>query len=187
MDVSKAAIAAAYESLPDLTFLDERAADNWSPLFAVLSVVDPVRVDELKRCAETVSSGRADSADDSLPLRLLADFFVVAKSKTENVVRADDLISGAREQPENPWSEDIKLTPRKVAHWLRGFGIRPVRTESYRGYERKDILAAADRYLPHQASEASGSVSRNSRKHLAMTDADASDGCTAKGDTDGAE
>jgi hypothetical protein len=187
MDASKLVIAAAYESLPDLTFLDERAADNWSPLFAVLSVSDPTRVDELKRCAETLSSGRTDSADDSLPLRLLADFSAVADSRTETVIRTDDLLSGAREQAENPWAEEVKLTPHKTAKWLRGFGIRPARTESYRGYERNAILAAAKRYLPQEASKASGSVSHNSRKHLGMTDADASDGCSGKNDADAAE
>ena len=187
MDVSKAVIAAAYESLPDLTFLDERAADNWSPLFAVLSIADPTRVDELKRCAETLSSGRADSADDSLPLRLLADFSAVADSKTERVVRTDDLLSGAREQAENPWAEEVKLTPHKAAKWLRGFGIRPARTETYRGYERMAILAAATRYLPQQASGATGSVSHNSRKHLRMTDVDASDGYSTKNEADAAK
>jgi hypothetical protein len=179
MDMSKPVIGAAYESLPDLIFLDERAADNWSPLFAVLSVPDPTRVDELKRCAEILSSGRADSADDSLPLRLLADFSAVADSRAERVVRTDDLLSGAREQPENPWTEEVKLTPHKAAKWLRGFGIRPARTETYRGYEHKAILDAANRYLPQQAS---GSVSHNSWKNLRMTEVDASDGYGARND-----
>lgn len=187
MDVSHAAIAAAYESLPDLIFLDERAADNWSPLFAVLSVVDPPRVDELKRCAQALSSGRADSSDDHLPLRLLADFSAVAEPRTERVIRTDDLIAESRERPENPWAEEVKLTPHKASKWLRGFGVRPMRTESYRGYEREAILDAASRYLPHQASEASGSVSHISHKYLEMTDADASDTLSAQREIDGTE
>jgi len=186
VNTSKAAITAAYESLPDLTFLDERAADNWSPLFAVLGVVDPRRVDELKGCGEMLSSARADSVDDSLPLRLLADLFVVAKSRNEKIIRTDELLDGAREEPENPWTREVELTARKAAKWLREFGIRPVRTKSYRGYERQAILDVANKYLRHQPSAASGSVSRNSHKDLGMTDADAPDGNSARGDINGA-
>jgi hypothetical protein len=79
------------------------------------------------------------------------------------------------------------LTPHKAAKWLRGFGIRPARTETYRGYERKAILAAANRYVPQQPSGATGSVSHNSRKHLRMTDADASDGYSTKNEADAAK
>jgi putative DNA primase/helicase len=175
MTSSASAIARTYESLGDLAFLDDRAADNWSPLFAVLKVIDPTRTGELKRSAEILSLGRNDSGEDSLPLRLLADFAVIAESSAEKVIRTDDLITGAKERPENPWAEDIKLTPHKAGKWLRGFGIRPVRTETYRGYDRKAILEAASRYLLYKASEASGSVMPKSHQDLRMTHADASD------------
>ena len=175
MGSSASAIANAYESLGDLTFLDDRAADNWSPLFAVLGVIDPTRTGELTRSAETLSLGRTDSGEDSLPLRLLADFATIAESSTETVIRTDDLITGAKERPENPWAEEIKLTPHKAAKWLRGFGIRPVRMEAYRGYDRKAILDAASRYLQYKASEASGSVMSKSYQELGMTHADAPD------------
>jgi hypothetical protein len=157
MEHAKSAVAHAYQSLPDLTFLDDRAADNWAPLFALVGVLDPSRLAELRTCATVLSTSRSDMADDSLPLRVLSDFAAVAAERVEKVIPTDQLIDGAKKQPESPWDE-VDLTPRKAAKWLRGFGIKPGRVESYRGYDRKALLEAASRYLtvyPSFPSEAS--------------------------------
>jgi len=175
MTSSTSAVAAAYEAMGDLAFLDERAADNWAPLFAVLSVIQPERISELKRSAEILSLVRSDSDDDSLPLRVLADFAAVADTSSEEVIRSEDLIKGAIERPENPWADDIKLTPRKAAKWLKGFGLKPKQEPRgrYRGYNRKAILEAATLYL--QVSKASESVKSNSHQVLDLTHADTSE------------
>jgi hypothetical protein len=175
---SRKAIGGAYASLPDLPFLDDRAADNWSPLFAVVNLIDPLRGRDLKQDAMTLCASRADMVDDCLPLRLLSDFATVARTRQEDVIATSILIMGAMQIEEAPWGREVDLTPRKVAKWLRGFSIWPTRKESYRGYERGTILAAARRYNAEEGSEASGSVIPNSFNDLEMTNADASDGCS---------
>lgn len=186
-------IVETYRALPDLVFLDDRASDNWSSLFAVVSVLDSSRLPELRESAGSLSAERAElSSEDSLPLRLLSDFAAIAAQRTEKVIPTSILIEQARKIEEAPWAGEIELTPRKAARWLRGFGLRPmqarIETEKVRGYERQAIAGAASRYListPSGTSEASGT--NNSFKHLRVPLVpDVPDG-QQEGDGDGAE
>jgi hypothetical protein len=172
-------ICEAYKALPDLGFLDDRAADNWSPLFALVGVAAPARLRELRKVAETLSRDRAEnSVDDSLPLRLLSDFANVARESTEAILPTAHLVDRASKIEDSPWAAEISLTGRKIARWLRPFGIKPKRTEVVRGYGREELLRAWQRYCgpvaPH-VSEVSGSVILNFNNDLRMTDADTSD------------
>ena len=65
-------VRCAYENMADLKFLSDR--DLWMPLFAVCTVAEPERLDELQRCAVALSGAKAaGDVEDSLPLKLLAD------------------------------------------------------------------------------------------------------------------
>jgi hypothetical protein len=172
-------ICEAYKAVPDLEFLDDRAADNWSPLFALVGVAAPARLRELRKAAETLSRDRAEtSTDDSLPLRLLSDFANVARGSTETILPTAHLVAEVSKIEDSPWAAEVSLTGRKIARWLRPFGIKPKRTELVRGYGREELLRAWQRYCGPPApyvSEVSGSVIPNPNKDLRMTDADASD------------
>ncbi len=57
-----------------LEFVSDRDAEAWSPLFAILAVADPDRLQELRVCAENLTRSKTSNAeDDSLALQLLAD------------------------------------------------------------------------------------------------------------------
>jgi hypothetical protein len=147
------AIEQAYNRLldTDLKFLGDRDADLWIPLFAVCTVAAPGRVAELKQCAVALSTSKAgDDADDSLPLKLLADIREVWP-KNERQWETAGLTARLKALDESPWESECELTPRKLARMLRPFGVeaRKIRTgeRTARGYLHEELSLAFSRYL----------------------------------------
>jgi len=148
---AKASIAEAYEGISDLGFLADREADCWLPLFAVCAVIAPGRLAELQRCAISLSATKAEAdADDSLPIRLLADVRRVWPEGEENVFTTE-LLERLRHLEESPWHSEVELSARKVARMLRPFGIegRSVRVgdRAAKGYSRETFQPGFSRYL----------------------------------------
>jgi hypothetical protein len=146
------AIGQAYRRLldTDLEFLSDRNAEMWFPLFAICSVSAPDRVAELKRCAVTLCADKAvDDADDSLPLKLLADIKTVWPEGQDRC-DTESLIEKLKAREESPWVE-YQLSPRKLAKMLRPFCVEPrvvrIGARVLRGYEYSGLEAAFSRYL----------------------------------------
>ena len=145
-------ITRAYARLidADLGFLGGRDADLWIPLFAVCSVAAPERVADLKQSAVALSTAKAgEDADDSLPVKLLADIRTVWHEAQEKCDTAT-LIDRLKALEESPWSEH-ELSPRKLARLLKPLGVdsRGVRIgdKTPKGYEYKSLVSAFSRYL----------------------------------------
>jgi hypothetical protein len=144
-----AEIQRAYESL-DLDFLQDRDAEGWEPLFAVVRVADPSRWDELRRCALKLTGDKAATdIHDNLCLRLLADLDTIWP-EGQPAAFTSELIGSLKAIEESPWQE-VELTPRKLAHFLRPFGIEPrqvrVGERTAKGYDFEELEAAFIRYL----------------------------------------
>jgi hypothetical protein len=134
----------------DLEFLSDRDADLWIPLFAISSISAPDKLAQLRRCAETLSATKAgDDADDSLPLKLLADIKTVWPEGQERCDTAT-LLEKLKALEESPWAE-YELSPRRLAKMLRPFDVeaRSVRLGARvsRGYEYDSLKSAFSRYL----------------------------------------
>jgi hypothetical protein len=155
----QSAIGETYKRLlkADLEFLSDRDADLWIPLFAICSVSAPDKVAQLRRCAETLSATKAgDDAEDSLPLRLLADIKAVWPEGQEKLDTAS-LLKKLKALDESPWfaagdgKAEFELSPRRLAKMLRPFGVEPrgVRMEAGtpKGYTYDDLKSAFSRYL----------------------------------------
>ena len=149
------AVRASYENMSDLGFLEDREADLWMPLFALCTVAAPVRMDELKKCARSLSGAKAaDDAEDSQAVKLLADVRRIWPVGRPHMLTAA-LLSQLKRIPESPWEE---LTPRELAAILRPFGTTPrqVRVEggsTGKGYLRAEFESAFSRYLSPEAAE----------------------------------
>lgn len=144
----------------DLGFLGDRDADLWIPLFAVCSVAAPKRVAELKQSAVALSTAKAgDDADDSLPVKLLADIRAVWPEAQEKCDTAT-LIDRLKALDESPWAE-YELSPRKLARMLKPFGVesRGVRIgdKTPKGYEYSALKSAFARYLEDLSATAATS------------------------------
>jgi hypothetical protein len=147
-------VRSVYESMTDLTFLSDRDADIWMPLFAVCSVAAPGRVDELRQCSKILSGAKAaDDVEDSQALKLLADIRAVWTCGAAHIT-TEVLLQRVKAIAESPWA-GIELNPRGLAKMLRPFGAAPrqVRngSETVKGYLRSGLRDAFSRYLPPDA------------------------------------
>jgi hypothetical protein len=151
-------IAAAFQGV-DLTFISDRDAEAWSPLFAILSVAAPERLNELRACAEYLTRAKsANAEDDSLALRLLADMRSVWPESEQNMP-SKVMLERLRGIEDGPWASDERFDARKLAKMLRPFGIKSVTVRvdggTLKGYAREDVQSVFARYLGSQPSQAS--------------------------------
>lgn len=135
--------------------LSDRDVDSWEPLFAVLGMADPTRLDELQRCAEVLTGQkRAADEDDSWPLKLLSDIRKVWPEGQRNMLTAELLIRLHRLE-ESPWDE--RLDDRKLARTLRPFGVQSGQVRdgniSGKGYRLGDLEAVFERYLAPEGKQ----------------------------------
>jgi Protein of unknown function (DUF3631) len=151
-------IGAAYEAA-DLGFVSDRDAEAWAPLFAILSVVSPERLPELRTCAERLTHSKgANAEDDSLTLRLLADIREVW-SESEPKVFTAELLQRLKKIEDGPWASDERFDCRRLSRLLRPFGITAatvrIGAETRKGYTWEHADAAFARYLVSRPSQPS--------------------------------
>jgi hypothetical protein len=146
----------AYEHI-NVDFLSDRELENFEPLIAILTVADATRLNELRRVAETLTAGKAESVrDDSLSLRLLADIRSIWPKEQQRVLTRR-LLDSLKAISDAPWSEEYPLNDRKLARLLAPYGIHPteVRAEAEKGkgYKIEDLSDAFSRYLAPEARQ----------------------------------
>jgi len=143
--------------------LDDRARDNWAPLFAIAEMGGPDWLSAAAQAAIALSIER-DDADESLSVRLLSDIRDVwdtdAPSMSTNTV-----IEGLRNLTEAPWADlpPRGLTANKLAWMLRPFGVRS--HQLTRGGRRslllRELEAAWAPYLAPQTADAADAPDEN--------------------------
>jgi hypothetical protein len=153
------ALQEAYDQASPLEFLEDREEDLFTPLFVLCATFSPSRLGELKGCALALTGAKAEAdVDDSLSLRLLADIQEVWPEGQPNIL-TQDLISRLRGLEESPWSNEVELTPRKLAWLLRAFEIarRSVRVgdSTGKGYVWEDVKPVLLSYVPFKRSQGS--------------------------------
>ena len=144
-----------------LEALSDRDADMWIPLLAICAVGSPDRVDEFRKSARVLCSGKEDEDQNETPMRLLTDIRTVFADVTTPNIFTETLIGHLKELSESPWAE-WELTPRTLAKYLRPFGITSgsvrVREQTGKGYSREKFDDPFSRYLPISPSEKVTSV-----------------------------
>ena len=154
-------IGSAYQTA-DLDFLTDRDAEAWSPLFAILAVLVPERLQELRLCAEHLTGAKAArSEDESLSLKLLADVRA-ALTDAEPGIFGEVLLEKLRSDAESPWPTEVDLNARKLARLLRPFGLVSalvrIGGKVARGYRRDELEPVFSRYLSSGGSVSVTSV-----------------------------
>jgi len=144
------AIETAYGDL-ELDFIEDRDAEAWESLFAVLAVADKSRFEELKKCALALTGQKAEGdAEESLALRLLSDLREVCAGGEDKAFSAQ-LIESLKAIEDSPWASDVELNPRKLARFLRPFGAESkqirVGDRTGKGYALEELKPAFARYL----------------------------------------
>lgn len=138
--------AEAEPAFPDT--IADRNADVWEPLFTIADFVGGDWPNRARAAAVALVALDSESTQ-TRGVKLLAD--IKAIFGEESALSTDRLLSSLNTLDESPWGE-IPLTDRKLAHRLRGFGVRPKRlrvgVDVVRGYDREAFIDAWKRYLP---------------------------------------
>jgi 5S rRNA maturation endonuclease (ribonuclease M5) len=159
---NRRAVALEYEQIEPPAFLNDRAADNWAPLFAIIQVADPSRLSELERCAAILSGGGVPEDVESLGIRLLADIRRVFEERGVDRLPTSQLIEALAELEESPWGNlhghGRAITPHDLARRLRPYGVHPRKwregERTIRGYTFEDFKDVFMRYLSSDTSKA---------------------------------
>ncbi|MBM3956856.1 MAG: DUF3631 domain-containing protein [Gemmatimonadetes bacterium] len=151
---NRAAVEQAYSVIAAPEFLNDRAAENWTPVLAVMQVAAPSRVPELIEDAKEIEVEEAK--DDSIGVQLLSDILETFDSLRAEKLSTKFLLSRLKQLDERPWATwghgGEGLTPHALARILRGFEIEPEKWREgeagVRGYRRNAFEDAWARYLP---------------------------------------
>lgn len=136
--------------------LDDRAADNWSPLLAIAEVVGGDWPD-LARKAAIMLSGDADDEDSVVSILLAclrALFKSRAMSKKKDFLPTEEILKELNSDEEAPWSDwrgGKGLSAEKLKSLLGRYSVRSIQKQIQgnraRGYEFGDLKPIFDRYL----------------------------------------
>ena len=162
-DDHKERLQGAEPDMPEA--LNDRAADNWRPLFAIAAAVGGTWPEKARKAALGLSGSEAGVSveADGAGVRLLSDIRGIFTELSSDRITTAELIQKltAIDDPEAPWAEwnsrsgwmDKQIKARQIAKLLKPFGIKPgtVRLPddtTPKGYMRKDFEAAFASYLP---------------------------------------
>ena len=138
--------------------LDDRAKDNWRPLFAI---ADSLGGDWPSRSRESaiVLSADRDEDNQSDGTQLLGDIAVIFGTLGQNHIQTETILRSLGKLVERPWREyqhGKPITSQQLATLLRPFKIRSrdirFEKEIRKGFEKADFEDAFSRYLPRKAA-----------------------------------
>lgn len=163
---SLAILKTADPMLPSFLEVNDRAADNWTPLFAIADAAGGDWPRRARDCAKKLMGGEQDG--DSVRVHLLSDLRKIfhGERKEKTGFGSVEICYALAELEESPWPEwkgGKSITPRQLSALLRPFHISPgtVREgeETFKGYKLKDFKEAFERYLPRHLSAPPGNLS----------------------------
>lgn len=133
--------------------LNDRAADNWRPLFAIADTAGAEWSAIARQVALSLSGGEQLDTEGTR-VRLLADIRDIYDETGQERLPSTEIIERLVARDDLPWTElrgGKPITTPMLANLLRQFGIRPKvyrsGTTTSRGYLRADFFDAWDRYL----------------------------------------
>lgn len=134
---------------------NDRAEDNWRPLFAIASQAGGRWPAEVQAAYRALNESRED--DTTAGTLLLADIRQVFDDDIAERVFSSRLIDRLAAMEERPWSEWKRgkpLTQNSLARLLSPYKIKSgtvrIGTGTGKGYKREQFSEAWERYLPSQ-------------------------------------
>ena len=126
---------------------NDRAIDNWIPLFTLAKAIDATWY---TRC-EDAYAVLVNEGEMELPTRLLSDIRNHLVKATNTRISSTNIFQSLMADETAPWA-DMRLTQAKVASMLTPYNIKPrymrIEGKILRGYESTQFEDAFERYLP---------------------------------------
>jgi len=139
------------EVLPRVEIPDDlgsdRAIDNWIPLLSIAKIAGS---DWYERALEAAKAIESETEDENLKIELLRDIKAVFDA---NQLSSKELVHRLRSLEESRWL-DIDLNTRKLARYLREFGLKSKILRNgqtvFRGYKISDFCDVFKRYIKEE-------------------------------------
>jgi len=126
---------------------NDRAIDNWIPLFTLAKAIDETWY---SRC-EAAYTHLVNEVEMELPTRLLSDIRNHLVDTKDSRISSTSMVQILKADETAPW-EDMRLTPAKVASMLAPYKIKPrdmrIGCKILRGYDSTQFEDSFERYLP---------------------------------------
>jgi hypothetical protein len=138
----------------DLSFLHDREAELWLPLFAVCAIAAPWRLPDLESVALQLAG--AKSAEEPMEynvqvLRDCRDVFAANRADKLPTAALLESLNAAEDRPWAGWFGGQGLSAYGLSKLLRSFQIQPqnirIGVQVVKGYWRQSFQEAWDRYL----------------------------------------
>ena len=130
---------------------NDRAADNWTPLFTVAKVIGGAWPDRCEKAYRALTT----TLELELPTQLLNDIRAIFQTYDDVRITSSKLIQELRKDSTGPWQTcggSKGLSANQMAKLLGPYGIKPktIRfgSQTLRGYEKDQFADAFERYLP---------------------------------------
>jgi len=137
----------------DLPGLNDRANDNWRPLFAIAEIVGG-KWSKIA-CKAAASIHNTTDEDSSVSVQVLEDIKTVFDNRNAVRIFSEDLVSDLIAMEDRPWPEwrqGKPLTKTGLSRLLKPYGIKPgeirIGKEHRKGYNREAFEDAFNRYIP---------------------------------------
>lgn len=138
----------------DMTFLRDREAELWLPLFSVCAIAAPDRLAELEATAIRLAATKAEDEPGDYGILMLKDLReAFAQTDADRLSTSEILttINSNQDRPWGGWSNGRGLNSQTLSRLLRPFGIQPqnIRLEDnvVKGYLRESLQEPWERYL----------------------------------------
>jgi hypothetical protein len=130
---------------------NDRAVDNWLPMFTIAKLVSD---NWFEKCKTAYVILNQHENEPELSTLLLADIKEIFNNHNDNKISSADLVNKLNEDKEKPWCEckgGRAMSQSHLAQMLKGYGIKSkgirVGNKTLRGYELQQFTDTFDRYL----------------------------------------
>lgn len=136
---------------------NDRAVDNWIPLFTIANAISP---ECLIHCKNAYHLLNMHEDETSIQIQLLADIKGIFTESGKERIPSDELVKllvAMEEKPWGEWKRGQPMTVTTLAKLLTDFNIKSKQfrfgQDRHRGYDLKSFNDAFNRYLPATDSE----------------------------------
>ena len=139
---------------PNIPVIDnDRAADNWTPLFAIASLLGVEWLANVEEAFRDLNVSY-DKSDENINTLLLTDIKEIFTETNFDKIHSSDLVVRLLELEDRPWGEyryGKPITCNTLARLLSSFGIKPRQIrigQNKQGYYIADFEDTFSRYIP---------------------------------------
>lgn len=138
----------------DVTFLRDREAELWLPLFSVCAIAAPDRIGELEATARRLAAAKSGDEPGDYGILMLTDLWEAFSNTQADRLTTSELLETINSNEEHPWAtwnNGRGVNSHTLSRLLRPFGIHPqnIRLEDrvVKGYLRQSFQECWERYL----------------------------------------